>query len=92
MSTILFDEIVPGATVRFADIDGVQYLSVCDVIKHLCDKTSKRANEIWLRLPDKLKEEVAEFCDHFQFPGQGGRDSLVISFKGAHMDLQVCRA
>ena len=35
---IPFDEIVPGAKVRVAVINGKQYLSVRDLIMHLCNK------------------------------------------------------
>ena len=83
MATIPFDEIVPGATVRPATIDGLQYLSVRDVLMYLCDKTAKRANEKWDRLSDEVKNELAAFCGKFQFPGRGNRPELVITFKGA---------
>lgn len=84
MSTIPFDEIVPGATVRFTTVDGVQYLSVRDVIMHICGKNAKRANEKWDRLSDEVKDELAAFCGQFQFHGPGKPTlSNVITFKGA---------
>ena len=83
MSTIPFDEIVPGATVRITTINGVQYLSVLDVLMNLCGSTSKSANKKWERLSDEAKDEVATFCRHFQFPGQGNKTETVITFKGA---------
>lgn len=83
MSTIPFDEIVPGATVRFTNMEGDQYLSVRDCLMHLCGKTAKRANEKWDRLSAEAKKEVAAFCGHFQFPGQGNKPEVVITFKGA---------
>ena len=83
MSTIPFDEIVAGATARLAVIDGVQYLSIRDVIMHICDLSSIRANEKWRLLPDEVKNEVAEFLGNFKFPGKGNKFEPVITFKGA---------
>ena len=83
MSTIPFDEIVAGATARLAVIDGVQYLSIRDVIMHMCDLSSIRANEKWRLLPDEVKNEVAEFLGNFKFPGKGNKFEPVITFKGA---------
>jgi hypothetical protein len=83
MSTIPFDELVPGATVRYTTIDSEQYLSVRDVIMHLCGRTAKTANKRWERLSDQVKDEVAMFCREFQFPGQGNKAETVITFKGA---------
>ena len=83
MATIPFDEIVPGATVRLAKIDGVQYLSVRDVIMHVCDKSAKTANKLWEILSDEKKREVTNDVRNFQFPGQGQSKQPVITFKGA---------
>ena len=47
---IPFDEIVPGAKVRVAVINGIQYLSVRDVIMHLCNKDNNDAGQIWRRM------------------------------------------
>jgi chromosome segregation ATPase len=82
MATIPFDELVPGATARLAVIEGLQYLSLRDVIMHLCGSSSKTASKRWERYSDDVKEEVATFCRHFQFPGQGNKPELVINFKG----------
>jgi hypothetical protein len=82
MATIPFDELVPGATARLAVIEGLQYLSLRDVIMHLCGSSSKTASKRWERYSDDVKEEVATFCRHFQFPGQGSKPELVINFKG----------
>jgi hypothetical protein len=81
--SIPFDEIVPGATVRFTTIDGVQYLSVRDVLMHICGSTARRASEKWERLSDAVKTELGASCAEFQFPGRGYRLELVITFKGA---------
>jgi len=83
MATIPFDEIVPGATVRFTTIDGVQYLSIRDLLMHVNDKNPRRALEIWERMSPALKEEVGVFCADYKFPGQGQQIQKVITFKGA---------
>lgn len=82
-ATLPFDEIVPGATVRFCVIDGVQYLSIRDMIMCVCGKDNKRAAEIWDRLSQDRKDEVSAFCGNFQFHGQGQLDQPVITFVGA---------
>jgi hypothetical protein len=82
MSTIPFDEIVPGATARLALIDGVQFLSVRDVLMHLCNLTSIAATQKWRLLSDEAKNEVEQFLRNFQFPGKGNRIEPVITFQG----------
>ena len=81
-ATIPFDEIVAGASARLTVIDNIQYLSVRDVLMHVCDLTSVRANEKWRVLSEEVKNEVAEFICNFQFPGKGNRLEAVITFKG----------
>ena len=83
MSTIPFDEIVPGATVRFTIIDGVQYLSISDIIKHICAKDFRGASKVWRNLSEAKKTEVWQSGTLFQFPGQGQSEQPVITFKGA---------
>ena len=83
MATIPFDDIVPGATVRFTVIQGMQYLSVRDILMHLCDLTAKRASEKWERLPTEAKNEIADCLCNFKYPGQGQSEQPVITFKGA---------
>ena len=82
MSTIPFDEIVPGATARLAVIETVQYLSVRDVLMHTCELSTIRANEKWRLLSDEVKNELAEFLVNFQFPGKGNKIEPVITFQG----------
>lgn len=82
MSTIPFDEIVPGATARLAVIENVQYLSIRDVLMHICELSTIRANEKWRLLSDEVKTELAEFLGNFQFPGKGNRIEPVITFQG----------
>ena len=63
---IPFDEIIPGATVRFTLIDGVQYLSVRDIIMVMCDKNEKRSSETWLGINSARKTELSEFLGSFK--------------------------
>jgi hypothetical protein len=83
MAAIPFDKIVPGASVRFTMIDLVIFLSVRDVIMHLCGKNRKRANEVWERLSVKQKSELVGDISIFQFPGQGQSKMPVITIEGA---------
>ena len=83
MSTIPFDDIVPGATVRFTIVDGKQYMSIRDIIMHMCGMENKRAAEVWDRLTLDQKKEVSAFCGNLQFPGPGQKTQPVITFPGA---------
>lgn len=78
-----FDELVPGATVRFTVIDGVQYMSVRDLIMALCRQNNKHASTTWANLADDKKSEVSKFLGNFRFPGPGQKDQPVITFPGA---------
>ena len=81
---IPFDEIVPGASVRLAVINGVQYLSVRDVIMHVCGKNNDEAGLVWRRMsPARLEELRSNCCLNFQFPGRGQSEQPVITFQGA---------
>lgn len=80
---IKLDEIVPGATIRFKVIDGVQYLSIRDLIMHMCDKDGNHANDLWRTLPVSNKNELTQFLGEFQFPGPGQKKQPVITFPGA---------
>jgi hypothetical protein len=80
---IPFDDIVAGASARVCVIGDVQYLSIRDVIMHICGLTSKRANEKWSLLSDSIKKEIAEFVGHHKFTDSGtSTPSPVITFKG----------
>lgn len=83
MSLMQFDELVPGATVRFTVVDGVQYLSVRDLIMVVCEKDANHAQEVWRRLPDDKKTEVNAFCVQFKFSGRGQQVQPMITFEGA---------
>ena len=65
---IPFDEIVPGATVRLVVIDDTQYLSIRDLIMHLCDKDNKQASQIWERMSRDVKDELSSFVDNPSSP------------------------
>jgi hypothetical protein len=80
---MLFNEIVPDATVRFAVINDVQYLSVRDLIMVLCGKDRNQSAEVWRRLPEVNKNEVKAFCFNYQFKGKGQQEQVLIQFEGA---------
>jgi hypothetical protein len=80
---IPFDEIAPGGSVRFAVIDGKQYLSIRDLIVHVCNVTFDYAGQIWRRLSDEQRSEMKGFCKTYQFPGRGQSEQPVITFPGA---------
>lgn len=82
-ATLPFDEIVPGATVRFCVIDGVQYLSIRDMIMCVCGKDNKYASDTWMDLSDDKRSEVSGFVRNFKFHGQGQSEQPVITFVGA---------
>jgi hypothetical protein len=83
MQIIPLDEIVPGAVIRVAMIENVQYLSVRDVIMHVCNKNSNDAGQILRRIKAEILSELQTFCRDFKFPGQGHSVQPVITFPGA---------
>ena len=84
MQTIPFDDIVLGGEVRFAVIDGKQYLSVRDVIMCVCGVGNDEAGKIWRRLSPQRKDEIQTTAWlKFQFPGRGHSSQPVITFPGA---------
>lgn len=78
---ISFNEIIPEATVRVAVIDGVQYLSIRDIIMVMCDQNGNDAGQTWRRMPDINKNEVSTL--QYKFKGQGQQDQPVIQLNGA---------
>ena len=80
---IPFDDIVPDSYVRVTSIDGKQYLSIRDIIMHVCDKDNNRAAQVWREMPESQKKEVNSFVASFQFPGIGQSKQPVITFPGA---------
>jgi hypothetical protein len=83
VQTIMLDEITSGATMRYIIIEGKQYLSVRDLIMHLCNKNQNDGGEVWRNLSSDKKKEVQEFVLHVQFPGRGQTPQPVITFPGA---------
>jgi hypothetical protein len=82
-AVIPFDEIVPGATVRFCVKDGAQYLSIRDMIMCVCGKDPHDAAQIWRRMSPERLSEIGTLCSNFHFPGQGQSEQPVITFGGA---------
>ncbi len=87
-----FHEIVPNATVRYTTINGIQYLSVRDIILTMCcndecDNTMRKkqvkASRIWGMIPESFKSELYPVCQRFQFKGSGQSEQHVIQFNGA---------
>ena len=72
VKSIPFDDIVAGATVRFAEIDGVQYLSIRDIVMHVCNKDSNHAADWWRTLAEEKKNELTQFLGFFRSPGSSG--------------------
>jgi len=83
LDRIPFDDIAQNSSVRVAVVDGVQYLSIRDIIMVMCDKNGNHANEIWRRVPENFKEEVNAFCVNLRFKGPGQKAQPVIQFQGA---------
>jgi len=83
VNCIPFDDIVVGATVRFTEIDRVQYLSIRDIVMHVCDKDGNHAADWWRTLSDEKKNELTQFLGKFKFPGRGQQEQSVITFPGA---------
>ena len=83
VSSIPFDEIMPGAAVRLTVINGTQYLSIRDIIMHVCGKNVNEAGEVWRNVTNERKKEVHESVLTFKFPGRGQQDQPVITFPGA---------
>ena len=83
MATIPFDEIMQGSSVRVALIHGTQYLSIRDVIMHMCQKETDQAGLTWRNLSDKIKAELNEHLLLHKFPGRGQQEQPVITFPGA---------
>jgi hypothetical protein len=77
LQIIALDEISPGAKIRVTVINDVHYLSVRDVIMHVCDKDNKAASKIWERL--SLKTQIQSIL-LYKFPGQGQSEQPVIPF------------
>ena len=78
---ISFNEIIPEATVRFTLIDGVQYLSIRDIIMVMCGKDRNQSSEVWRRISDESKNEVSTL--QYKFKGRGQQDQPVIPLNGA---------
>lgn len=81
--SIPFDEIVAGATVRVAIIRDMQYLSVRDLIMHLCGKNNDEAGLVWRRMSLEKKEKLSRDLAVYQFPGRGQQYQPMITLSGS---------
>ena len=88
MATIPLDEIIPDATIRFTVIEGIQYLSIRDLIMHVCEKDGDHAGQTWRNIPEYTKKGLDDFITNFKFPGRGQQEQPVITFPGA-IDLII---
>ena len=82
-ATMSLDEIAHGATVRVTVIDGKQYMSIRDLIMHMCGVNFDHAGKTWRRMSAEHKSDIQAFCKMFQFPGRGQSEQPVITFPGA---------
>lgn len=78
-----FGELIPNAHVRFTTINGVQYLSVKDLIMVICGHNEKRASEAWINFSEEKKLEISNEIGTFKFPEKYQRCQNVITFPGA---------
>jgi hypothetical protein len=83
MAAIPFDEILQGSSVRVATINEQQYLSIRDLIMHLCQKENDQAGYTWRTIPDERKAELSEHLLVHKFPGRGQQEQPVVTFPGA---------
>jgi len=89
--TMPFDAIMAGASVRYTTINGVQYLSVRDLIKVICDPGEHNSMRPWERLSETQKTELQPFWVEFVFPGRGTHDRKVITFSRCFKTSHVSR-
>ncbi len=78
-----FNDLIPGASVRYTVIGGVKYLSVRDFIMAVCQKNINDAGAVWRNLSDEVKSEVQHFLLNYKFHGKGQQDQPVITFPGS---------
>jgi len=82
-SSISLHDLVPGANARIAVLNQMQHISIRDLLMHVCDLTTIRANEKWRLLPGNIKSKLEGTFQMYQFPGKGNKPEPVITFKGA---------
>ena len=83
-AVIPFDEIERDGRVRVVTIDGVQYLSIRDILMYLCVKDEKQAGAVWRALSQDIFKAISAECGAYQFPGKGNKKQAVITFSGAY--------
>ena len=83
LSLIPFDEISPNKSLRLAYINGQQYVSIRDVIMHICRKNTNDSAEVWRNISLDKKEELSKQLAVYQFPGRGQQFQPVITLSGS---------
>ena len=78
--SISFDQISPGAHVRYVILNNQPYFSVRDSIMVTCRKDPKQAADTWSDF--KHKDDLKDCIERHQFPGVGGRTVDVINLCG----------
>ena len=104
-TSIVFDDIILGSTVRATVIDGGVYLAVRDLIMVVNEQSLCQAGNTWRSLVDFFKEEILLKWTDGSFKGRDGGKTAepVISLRGAmkllvllpqpkHMSTEACRS
>ena len=78
--SISFDQIIPGAQVRYVIINSQPYFSIRDSIMVTSRKDPQQAIDTWSNF--KCKAELSEYIERYQFPGPGNRKVDVINLCG----------
>lgn len=83
MEVVSFEELGISSSVRIVQLEGVNYLSVRDIIMIICVKNNNDAGKVWHRLDEEHKTGLDSYLKTFQFPGQGQSSQPVITLDGA---------
>lgn len=69
--------------------DQVQYLSIRDIIVHLCCKSGGDALKLWYKIEKSNGEEFKEIVGYHKFPGMGQRGQPVIAWNKACVLINI---
>jgi hypothetical protein len=76
------DSIVRNAAIRFMVLDKTHYLSIRDIIRHICGYSINDSAEVWRRLSHK-QIKLAGSMASFKFKGRGQSTQPLIDIQGA---------